>query len=209
MSIAKVQISIAKVQIIRKAVLGVAILIGVLMFAFTASNHPSGRRSHEMIEWAGIAAIIVCILGRTWASLYIGGRKIEQFVTAGPYSVTRNPLYLFSIIGAAGAGAQLGSVLPALIFGLLAWIVFHFVVLQEERLLASRYGAEFEAYMTRVPRYLPNPKLWGDSPTLTVMPPRMLRTFADATVLLVSVPLAESFERLQNIGVLPVLLHLS
>ena len=201
--------SIAKVQIIRKAILGVAVLIGVLMFAFTSSSHPSGKPAHEMIEWAGIAAIIVCILGRTWASLYIGGRKIEQFVRNGPYSVTRNPLYLFSIVGAAGAGAQLGSALPALIFGLLAWIVFHFVVLQEESLLARLHGAEFEAYMTTVPRYLPNPRLWGDSPTLTVMPPKMVRTFADATVLLVSVPLAESFERLQNIGVLPVLLHLS
>ena len=147
--------SIARVQIVRKLILGVAILIGVLMFAVTNSTHPIGKPAREMIEWAGIAAIVVCILGRTWASLYIGGRKIEQFVTDGPYSVTRNPLYLFSIIGAAGAGAQLGSVLPALIFGLFTWIVFHFVVLQEESLLARLYGAEYEAYLRRVPRFCP------------------------------------------------------
>ena len=42
-----------------------------------------------------------------------------------------------------------------------------------------------------------------------VMPPKMVRTFADATVLLLSVPLAEGFEQLQKVGVLPVLLHLS
>jgi protein-S-isoprenylcysteine O-methyltransferase Ste14 len=200
---------IAKVQTIRKVVLGFAVLIGVLMFAFTSSSHPSGGFRHEMIEWAGIVAIIVCILGRTWASLYIGGRKIEEFVTNGPYSVMRNPLYFFSIVGAAGAGAQLGSVLSALIFGLLAAIVFRFVVVQEERLLAKRYGAAFEAYIARVPRFLPNLRLWGDTPTLTVIPPKMIRTFADATILLLSVPIAESCERLQQMGVLPVLFHIS
>lgn len=201
--------NIAKVQTVRKIVLGVAILIGVLMFTFTGSKHPSGQTTHEAIEWAGIVALVVCILGRTWVSLYIGGRKIEQFVTNGPYSVMRNPLYFFSILGAAGAGAQLGSLLSAFVFGLLAAIVFGFVVVQEERLLAKRYGAEFEAYTARVPRFLPNPRLWGDTPTLTVIPPKMVRTFADAMILLLSVPVAESCERLQQIGVLPVLFHLS
>ncbi len=77
---------------------------------------------------------MVCILGRTWTSLYIAGRKIEQFVTEGPYSVTRNPLYFFSILGGAGrggAGAQLGSIVSGLVFGVLAWMVFYVVVLQE------------------------------------------------------------------------------
>ena len=39
-----------------------------------------------MIEWAGIVLIVACILGRTWASLYIGGRKIDALVMDGPYS---------------------------------------------------------------------------------------------------------------------------
>ena len=62
--------------------------------------------------------------------------------------------------------------------------------------------------MATVPRFLPNPRLWRDAPTLTIMPPKMLRTFADAMVFLLTVPLAEAFEQLQNIGVLPVLLRL-
>ena len=147
--------------------LGIAVLVGVLMFAFTNSVSDSGSTTHETIEWVGIVAIVTCILGRTWASLYIGGRKIEQFVINGPYSVMRNPLYFFSILGAAGAGAQLGSVVAGLIFGTLAWLVFYVVVLQEERLLADRYGEQFKAYMASVPRFLPNPWRWHDQPTLT------------------------------------------
>lgn len=200
--------NIAEVQLVRKGVLAVAVLIGVLMFAFTNSSLEAGNSTHEMIEWIGIVAIVLCILGRTWASLYIGGRKIEQFVTDGPYSVTRNPLYFFSIVGAAGCGAQLGSIVAGLVFGALAWVVFYVVVLQEEKLLAERYGAAYQAYMASVPRFLPDPRKWHDVPSLTAMPPRIMRTFGDALLMLLTVPIAEGFEQLQNIGVLPVLMRL-
>jgi len=199
---------IADVQIIRKIVLGFAALIGILMFALTSASSESGTMGRELIEWAGVVAIVICILGRTWCSLYIGGHKIERFVTVGPYSVSRNPLYFFSILGAAGAGAQLGSVLSGFVFGLLAWVVFYVVILQEERVMAERYRSEFAAYTASVPRLLPNPRLWRDLPTLKVMPSKVLRTFADAMLFLLVVPIAEAFERLQHIGVLPVLFRL-
>jgi protein-S-isoprenylcysteine O-methyltransferase Ste14 len=208
MTAANTSMNIADVQLIRKGVLGVAVLIGILMFAFTNSSLDAGSSTHEMIEWLGIVAIVVCILGRTWASLYIGGRKIEQFITNGPYSVTRNPLYFFSILGSAGSGAQLGSVVAGAVFGVLAWVVFYVVVRQEERLLWDRYGADYAAYLATVPRFLPDPRLWHDEPTLTVLPPKILRTFGDAMFLLLTVPLAEGFEQLQNLGVLPVLFRL-
>ena len=94
------------------------------------------------------------------------------------------------------------------ICGVLAWLVFYFVVLQEERLLAGRYGTEYADYLATVPRFLPDPRRWRDAATVTIAPPKLLRTFADAMVFLISVPLAEGFEHLQNIGVLPVLLRL-
>jgi hypothetical protein len=47
--------------------------------------------------------------------------------------------------------------------------------------------------------------LWRDEQMLTVQPPRVLKTFADALVFLLAVPVAEGFEWLQEIGVLPVL----
>lgn len=197
--------NIAAVQTIRKFVLFVAIALGVFVFAVTNSRHASGGTIHEMIEWVGIVLIVACILGRTWASLYIGGRKIDALVMDGPYSTMRNPLYFFSFLGAVGAGAQTGSVIVALICGLIAYVVFYIVVLQEEKLLLERYGAPYRDYMARVPRFLPNPALWKDEPTLTIRPPRVLMTFADALVFLLAVPAAEAFEYLQETGVFPVL----
>ena len=101
----------------REIGLGIVLLLGILMFATTGSTGTNG--THEMIEWFGIFAILLCIFGRTWTSLYIGGRKNRALLTKGPYSVVRNPLYVFSILGAAGAGAQLGSVISSVIIGLL------------------------------------------------------------------------------------------
>jgi protein-S-isoprenylcysteine O-methyltransferase Ste14 len=200
--------NIAAVQTIRKIVLAIGIAVGIFVFAVTDSRHVTGSTAHELIEWVGFVLIVVCILGRTWSSLYIGGRKIEELVQTGPYSVMRNPLYFFSILGAAGVGAQSGSALIALICGLIALIVFRVVVGQEEKVLLERYGDIYRAFMTRVPRFFPKPSLWADDATLTIRPPRVVMTFADALVFLLAIPIAEGFEYLQDIGVLPVLLTL-
>jgi protein-S-isoprenylcysteine O-methyltransferase Ste14 len=199
---------INKVQTVRKAVLLGGVIAGTVLVAVTNSTYPSGEHIHEFIEWVGIVLIVTCILGRTWASFYIGGRKIEELIQSGPYSICRNPLYFFSILGAAGVGAQIGSVTVALLCAAIALLVFSVVVRQEERLLNDRYGAAFAQYRGRVPRFLPKLTLWRDEPTLTIRQPRVLRTFADALVFLLSVPVAELFEYLQELRVLPVLLHL-
>jgi protein-S-isoprenylcysteine O-methyltransferase Ste14 len=196
------------VQAIRKIVLYAAAAVGVFVFAVTTSIHPAGETAHEMIEWLGIVLIVVCILGRTWASLYIGGRKIEEFVQTGPYSVVRNPLYFFSFLGAAGVGMQVGSIVLGLICAALAWLVFSVVVRQEEQVLAERYGQAYRDYLARVPCFIPKSSLWRDEQTLTIRPPRVLMTFADALTFLLAVPIAELFEHLQETGVIPVLLRL-
>jgi hypothetical protein len=152
--------------------------------------------------------IVLCILGRTWCTIYIGGHKNEKLVTDGPYSICRNPLYLFSIIGATGVGAQLGSVVVALAAGFVAWLVFFLVVLKEEEFLVSMLGNAYRNYIVRVPRFLPKPSLWRDAKTLIVRPNSVLSTFVDACVFLISIPVAEGFDYLHDLGIVPVLIKL-
>ena len=200
--------ALPKIQIVRKVVLALAVLSFTLMFALTSSAQEAGSPVLQAIRWIGIVAIVICILGRTWCTLYIDGRKIEQLVTVGPYSVCRNPLYSFTILGVAGMGAQHGSLLLGTVFCTFTWLVFLAVVLLEESVLANLHGAMFANYVQSTPRFLPNPRLWRDVFTVTVRPTKVIRTFRDGLFFLIPIPLDAAFERLQSSGTLPVLLRL-
>jgi protein-S-isoprenylcysteine O-methyltransferase Ste14 len=203
-----VSVNLSAVQNIRKAVLLAAILFGVVFLLIGESRWPSGTFVHEGIEWLGLILIVACIIGRTFCTLYIGGRKIDRLITEGPYSVSRNPLYALSIVGAAGAGAQLGSIAMALAAGAVVYFVFLLVVLKEERVLADRFGETYREYLDRVPRFMPDHSLWRDVEKVEVSP-RLVRTTAlDACVFLLSIPLAEGMEYLHDTGILPTLITL-
>lgn len=196
------------VQRVRKLVLLAALLIAAGFVAVAASRWESGTLAHETIEWIGIGLIIFCIVGRTWSSFYIGGRKTKELVQFGPYSISRNPLYVFTFIGSAGVGAQLGSAVIAGLAAVIAWAVFSIVVQKEEQALLVKFGAPYRRYRDRVPRFFPAFGLWRDLETVEVRPKIIRSTFFDACVFLLSIPLAEFFEYLQHSGVLPVLLRL-
>jgi hypothetical protein len=152
--------------------------------------------------------IAFCILGRTWCSLYIGGVKNKSLIDVGPYSVTRNPLYVFSVVGAIGIGAQLGSIVIALLAGGVVWAVFYILIFSEERHLRSKFGAAYQDYVTRIPRFWPKFSLWRDVDSLVIRPSAVRSTFLDACVFLLSIPIAEGFGYLHNVGVLPTLFNL-
>jgi protein-S-isoprenylcysteine O-methyltransferase Ste14 len=201
-------INLSSVQTIRKVVLLVAILFGIVFLLIGESRWPSGTFVHEGIEWLGLILIVACIMGRTFCTLYIGGRKIDRLTTEGPYSVSRNPLYALSVIGAAGAGAQLGSMVMGLAAGAVVYFVFLLVVLKEERVLADRFGEAYRDYIDRVPRFIPDFSLWRDVEKVEVSPRLVRVTALDACVFLLSVPLAEGMEFLHDLGFLPSLIAL-
>lgn len=160
------------------------------------------------VEHLGLIAIMICIIGRAWCSLYIGGRKKAEIVDTGPYSISRNPLYVFSYIGAFGVGAQTGSVSMGLLFLAVTMTVFHFTVAREEAWLLNAFGEPYEAYMRRTPRFGPDFSKWKEEPVLQVRPQFFLETIRDGLVLLLAIPVFEAIEKLQEMGVLRTLLHL-
>jgi len=207
-NMAQISIDIGRVQTIRKIVLLAAALPLVAAFVLVQSPWPEGQKIHESLEWLGIGLIVICIVGRTWCTLYIGGRKNTVVVDEGPYSVSRNPLYMFSLLGAAGVGAQLGSFTLMLAVPAIVWLVFRIVVAREEKHLLNGLGEPYRDYVSRVPRFLPRLSLWHNAEYLEVRPNRVVRTFVDACFFLAAIPLAEAFEWLQELGVIPVLLRL-
>lgn len=107
--------------------------------------------------WRALAGgAVIVVLGlwlRAFASGYV--KKAAELTTTGPYAYTRNPLYLGSMIMAAGFGVAarnwwLGAGMVAMFL-----LVYIPVIRFEEELLRGLFPAEFDAYFARVPRLLP------------------------------------------------------
>ena len=193
----------------RKQVLIVGIAVGLVLLTMSDSNwRIAWPRVHRSIQWSGLLMILVCILGRTWCTLYIGGLKQRELVTKGPYSVVRNPLYLFTLFGAAGIGALSGSLVMAAVCAGFATAVFLSVVRQEEQFLLATFPREFPAYAARVPRLLPRLSAWQDADQLIVKPRLVHRTFLDASLFLMAVPLIGLKALVRDLLWLPIMLHL-
>ena len=187
-------------QWIRKLIVLGAIVTAFLLAAFSRAISPEDSIMHEAVERSGIILILIAIVGRVWCSLYIGGRKLQTLVRKGPYSISRNPLYVFSAVAAFGVGAQLGSLTLAILAGAATLLIFYFVVRQEEQALTAHFSAEFAHYRARVPRFLPNLFLWREAETLTVHPALVRQTFLDACVFLLAAPAVKTIGYLQDGG---------
>lgn len=197
---------LGKYQQRRRMVIAIIIALLVLALLFVRSQSPD--YIHEYIEAIGLSLIVAAIVGRMWCTLYIGGRKSAEIVSSGPYSVSRNPLYVFSTIGAIGIGAQTGSAIIALIFGVLCYLAFSIVIRTEEKFLTQNFGQPYRDYLETVPRFFPKFSLFRDEAELVVKPQRVYRTFTDGLVFFVAYPFFEFIEYLQNVGTLPVFLRL-
>lgn len=198
---------LGRVQRRRKLALVLAGPAAILMLPFTRSISEETLPG-EIMEIVGIMLIVFAILGRSWWTFYIGGSKGRQIIALGPYSVSRNPLYVFSLIGIFGVGAQSGSLLLGPMFLAIGLAVFIPVILAEERALLRHLGSAYESYLDRVPRFGPRLSEWRDAEIVPAYPVRVLRTATEGTLLLLALPLCESAEWFQESGYLPALIQI-
>jgi protein-S-isoprenylcysteine O-methyltransferase Ste14 len=203
------QPDLQRVQRLRKHALrlGLAICAGLLLVTESAWRDPNPN-VYRSIVLAGVALIVICIAGRTWCTLYIGGLKKKQLIVLGPYSIVRNPLYVFTILGAVGIGAQAGSITMTLLFAIVVAAVFYAVALREQTFLATAFGGDYAAYAQRVPLFVPRLSLWQDAEQLTVNSDLVRMTFRDALWFLLAIPASPLLAWLHDSGALPVWLRL-
>ncbi len=105
----------------------------------------------------GIVAVIGLII-RGWSSGHI--RKGETLAVAGPYSYTRNPLYLGSLL--IGVGFCLASNVwwLAIVFSVLFLCVYIPVMRIEAEDLTASFGDNYKEYERNVPIFFPRFSAW-------------------------------------------------
>ena len=106
---------------------------------------------------AGALGIVVCIAlfvvrGYGTPAIFDAPRR---FVAVGPYKYVRNPMYLSAIATFLGFGLSVRSLAVLAFAGAWFLMIHTFVVFIEEPGLRRRFGGTYEAYLHRVPRWLP------------------------------------------------------
>jgi protein-S-isoprenylcysteine O-methyltransferase Ste14 len=108
---------------------------------------------------AGTMVLLPGLLLRGLASGHV--QKDKQLTTSGPYAYTRNPLYLGSLMLAAGFAVAARSWWIVAIMLLMFAVIYIPVIAGEERYLRETFP-EYDDYARHVPRILPGLTPYGN-----------------------------------------------
>jgi len=122
--------------------------------------------SEILDEWIDGVGIFILLIGeaiRFWVAGYsqkgtsTRGRRFQasKLVTTGPYAYVRHPLYLANFLIGLGICVIIGIAWVFVVY--LAYFLIQYVSIQvvEERFLHTQFKEEYEAYVSRVPRFIP------------------------------------------------------
>lgn len=191
-------------RILVSRVFGVAFFIAVL----SAESMHEGTLVSTALFLLGLVLVGVATIGRLWCSLYISGYKNAELITTGPYSLCRNPLYFFSLLGFAGIGFASETFTLGILLTLVVFAGYPAVIGREEAVLRARFGTEFDAYCASTPRFLPKFSGFREPETYTVNPRKFRSTMFDVIWFIWFVGIVEVVEALHEYHFIEPLIHL-
>ncbi len=157
------------------------------------------------IEFVAFLLILVCTFGRLWALAYISGHKTKDLITQGPYSLVRNPLYLFSLIGAIGVSLASKNILVGALIIFMFVIYYPFVIRAEEEHLKEVHGEPFAEYASKTPMFIPNFKGFHEEPFYSIDARLFRRAFISVMWFPLIFMILLVIDRLHESGIIPVL----
>ena len=142
------------------------VLIPVVIAGVITSAPPFSTRAGERLwEHLSVAVALAGLALRVWAvgSAPAGTSerstvdpRASQLRTTGPYSIVRHPLYVANVLMAFGLSLFPGIWYLPIILVLAGWLYYERIAIREEAFLADRFGAEFDAWSSRVPACCPS-----------------------------------------------------
>lgn len=192
----------------RRKITRAVLPFGLLIVLLTRHSWPSDSVTAYIFKIAGAVLVAKGVIGRLWCTAYIGGRKNQELVTGGPYSMCRNPLYLFSFIAGLGVAFSFQNILLILFY--VGFFSFYYprVIASEEERLHSFFGDAFLHYKETVPAFFPNIFKLNFGGLQDVSYRLIFKSFLDASLFIVFIPVAWWVDRLFESGVLHAYLKL-
>jgi protein-S-isoprenylcysteine O-methyltransferase Ste14 len=102
---------------------------------------------------SGAAIMLAGLLLRAWSAGYLA--KNRRLATGGPYSYTRNPLYLGSAVMGLGGAVAGRSWIMGVAFAAFFVLVYWPVMKREAQFLRREFPEAFEPYAKQVPLFFP------------------------------------------------------
>lgn len=185
----------------------------IALFAVTDAYWTRLPIIEESLMALGCFLVGMGMIGRAWCSVYIAGKKDAQLVSQGPYALCRNPLYLFSFLGALGVAlASETMTIPALVFATFM-VYYAFVIRAEEKRLRVLFVPEFDAYLKSVPRFFPTLQSWNlmlasEEMKCVIHPRRIRASFMDLIWFVGLIGIVELISACHETQLLPVYFYL-
>ncbi|MDA1045724.1 MAG: isoprenylcysteine carboxylmethyltransferase family protein [Verrucomicrobia bacterium] len=156
---------------------------------------------HEALEIFGYFLLLTAGLGRIWCSIYIAGRKDKILCTDGPYSICRNPLYLFSFIGVIGAFLAFQSILLTVMASAIYLLYYRFVIKSEEIRLLDIFKVSFSEYISTTPRFFPRFSSYQSSVAERITSTKVIeRGLREAVWFFIAIALIDTIEVIHRQG---------
>ncbi len=137
--------------------------MGLLMWAVSETLEFGKFKSDLQLPIALVLLTIGLLLMATAAGQFIAAKttinplrpsRATSLITTGVFAISRNPIYLADLLLLAALAVWLGNginVAPAALF---VCYTHRFQIIPEERALAQLFGAAYDAYCSRVRRWL-------------------------------------------------------
>jgi protein-S-isoprenylcysteine O-methyltransferase Ste14 len=134
-------------------------LIGALLLDFQMP------RPLLTFPWTLIAGVLLIALSGVFLAPAIAAFRAAKtkpqpwkpttaLVAAGPYRISRNPMYVAFTMLYAGLALWMNTVWPFIVLPVILVVMQFFVIHREERYLDRKFGEEYRAYRSRVRRWL-------------------------------------------------------
>jgi protein-S-isoprenylcysteine O-methyltransferase Ste14 len=137
-------------------------LTGFLVQHFVPIRIVNGVDPVRTLRLVGIAEIVIALALIVWAgtTLLRNGstpnptRRAGTLVEEGPYTLTRNPMYLGLTVMYVGIVLVANAVWPLVFLPEALALAYLFAIRLEEDYLAREFGEQYVAYRSRVRRWL-------------------------------------------------------
>lgn len=139
------------------AVLTAAMIAASWLWPWAGFSVPYGSVLASLLAVAGLSIAVAGTIAFRQARTTVNPLKPEtasSLVTNGIYAFTRNPMYLGLALLLTGLAVYLANVWSFAGPAILILYLTRLQIIPEERVMAQLFGAEFDAYASRVRRWI-------------------------------------------------------